>query len=35
MWKFDIENEGQGQEGEKQDLRHSTGNFWIHNNDFF
>ena len=24
--KFDLENEGPGQEGEKLDLRHSTGN---------
>ena len=23
---FDLENEGQGQRGEKSDLRHSTGN---------
>ena len=32
--KFDLENEGQGKGGEKQDLRHSTGNVRLYIGDF-
>ena len=31
----DLENEDQGQRVEERDLRHFTGNVWIHMGDFF
>ena len=34
-YKFDLQNEDQGQEGEKLDLRHSTGNVWFHIGEYF
>ena len=33
--KFDLENEGQDQGGEKLDLSHSTGKVWFYVNDIF
>ena len=33
--KFDLETVGRGREGEKLDLRHSTGNGCIYIDDFF
>ena len=32
---FNLENEGQGQEVEERNLRHSTGNVRFHVGDFF
>ena len=32
---FDLENEGEGQGGEKRDWRNSTGNFELHVGEFF
>ena len=32
---FDLENEGQGQEVEERNLRHSTGNIRLHIGEFF
>ena len=33
--KFDLENEDQGQEREKWDLRHSIENVWFYTGEFF
>ena len=32
---FDLENEDQGQGGEKRDLQHLTTNVRLHTSDFF
>ena len=33
--RFDLENEGEGQEGENQNVCHLTGNVWFYIGVFF